>query len=173
MSDALLGTYSPEAVVLVLSNSEFVHTVSGFADGTFITVTRQTPASELYVGADLSAGRVKRRNKSSNIDVTLHQFSPSNTVLQAIQRADEEDNGNKYVFAMTLKDLSGQTLFSASQAFIAKVPDTTFATTAETRAWTISAVSLQSTVGGNTPMDEAAVSVLSVLGVDVDEKWKA
>ena len=72
--DSLLGTYSPASLDLVISVADEVHVVSGFADGTFINITRQTPASELYVGADLSTGRTKRRNKASTIDITLAQY---------------------------------------------------------------------------------------------------
>ena len=52
MSDILIGNYSPEAVVITLSKGAFVHQVTGFADGTFISATRMVPASEPYIGSD-------------------------------------------------------------------------------------------------------------------------
>jgi hypothetical protein len=93
-------------------------------------------------------------------------------VLQALQRADEEDDTDTWVFAITIKDNSGQTLFSSSQAFIATIPDTTLSSTAETRNWQIQAVSLSSNVGGNTRMDASTVAALSVLGEEVPERWR-
>lgn len=172
MADALLGNYSPESVVVVLSKGDFVHTIQGYADGTFINVSRITPASELYVGSDLSAGRVKRRNKASTITLTLHQFSVSNEVLQNLQRADEEDDTDTWVVAMTIKDNSGTTLFSSNQAFVATIPDTTLSSTTETRDWVLQAVSLASNVGSNTKFDAAEVAAIEALGGDVPERWR-
>lgn len=172
MADALLGNYSPESVVVVLSKGEFLHTVQGYADGTFLNVSRITPASELYVGSDLSAGRVKRRNKASTITLTLHQFSPSNAVLQALQRADEEDDSDRWVVAMTIKDNSGTTLFSSNQAFVATIPDTGLSSTTETRDWVFQAVSLSSNVGSNTRFDQAEVAAMEALGAEVPARWQ-
>jgi hypothetical protein len=172
MADALLGNYSPESVVVVLSKGDFLHTIQGYADGTFLNISRITPASELYVGSDLSAGRVKRRNKASTIALTLHQFSPSNSVLQALQRADEEDDSDRWVVAMTIKDNSGTTLFSSNQAFIATIPDTSLSSTTETRDWTFQAVSLNSNVGSNTRFDQAEVAAMEALGAEVPTRWQ-
>lgn len=46
MADMLIGNYSPEEVVVILSKGSFVHQVTGFADGTFINASRLVPASE-------------------------------------------------------------------------------------------------------------------------------
>lgn len=173
MADSLLGNYSPESMVIVLSKGDFVHTVTGFADGTFLNIARITPASELYVGADLSTGRVKRRNKASTITLTLMQHATSNAVMQALQRADEEDDvGNEWVFAITIKDLSGTGIWSSNQAFIATNPDTTFSTTTETRDWVIQAVSLSANIGSNTLFDSAEVQAMNALGAEVDTRWQ-
>lgn len=172
MADGILPSYSPEAVTVVLSKGDFVHVVSGFADGTFLNVSRITPASELYVGSDLTAMRVKRRNKAANITLTLHQGANSNNVLQALQRADEEDDGDEWVVALTVKDNSGTTLFSSNQAFVSTVPDTTLSSTTETRDWVISAVSLSYNVGGNAKFDASEVQAMEALGAEVPERWR-
>lgn len=172
MSDSLLGSYSPESMVIVLSKGDFVHTIQGYADGTFLDITRITPASELYVGSDLAAGRVKRRNKASTITITLMQHSVSNAVLQALQRADEEDDRNEWVFSITIRDLSGTGVWSSNQAFIATNPDTPFSNTTETRDWTISAVSLSANIGANTLFDASEVAAMAALGQQVDARWQ-
>lgn len=173
MSDSLLGSYSPESMVIVLSKGDFVHTIQGLADGTFLTFARMTAASELYVGADLSTGRVRRRNKATDITLTLHQYSVSNAVLQALQRADEEDDtGRKWVFSITIKDLSGTSVWSSNQAFIATVPDAPFSTTTETRDWVISAVSLDANIGANTLFDAAEVAAMAALDTEVPTRWQ-
>lgn len=173
MSDSILGTYSPESMVVVISKGDFLHTISGFADGTFISFARRVPASDLYVGSDLSTGRVKRRNKATDITLTLHQFAASNAILQALQRADEEDDvGNTWVFSITVKDLSGTGVWSSNQAFIATVPDSPFSTTTETRDWVISAVSLSSNIGSNTLFNAAEVAAMNAVGSEVDQRWQ-
>jgi len=43
----ILASYSPEDVVVVLANGQFSHVINGFADGTFVGITREVPASTL------------------------------------------------------------------------------------------------------------------------------
>lgn len=172
MATEVLGTYTPEEVTVVISGEFGVHTVTGFADGTFINISRITPASELYVGSDLTAFRVKRRNKAANIGITLHQAAASNTVMQDIQAADEEDSGNTYVFSILVKDSSGMSRFFARQAFIATVPDVGFSSTAENRDWAIQAVSMVMNLGGNTKLSPADVAVIEAMGGEVEAAWR-
>lgn len=173
-SDVILGSYSPEEVTILITVADQTHIVSGLANGTFVNVTRQTPASSLVVGADLSAFRVKRRNKASTINITLHQASISNRVFQQMQIADEEDATDTYVFTITIKDNSGQSLYFANQAFIGTVADSSFSDseTGENRDWVIHAVNLQTMVGGNTKMDAASVAVVEALGGSVETAWQ-
>lgn len=108
-----------------------------------------------------------------NVTISLHQYSQSNTVLQALQRADEADDGNSYVAAMTIKDQSGQTMFFSSQTIIATTPDVTFSNTTEQRDWTFFMFNTDNTIGGNTPLDAAAVAAVESVGSTVDTRWKA
>ena len=173
MSDILIGNYSPEAVNVIISVGDFTHQVTGFVEGTFISATRMVPASEPYIGSDLSGGRVKRRNRSMNVTVSLHQYAQSNYVLQALQRADEGDDGNTYVAAMTIKDQSGQTMFFSSQTIIATTPDVTLSSTTEQRDWTFFMFNTDNYIGGNTPLDAAAVQAVEAVGGEVDPRWIA
>ena len=173
MPDILIGNYSPEAVNVIISVGDFTHQVTGFVEGTFISATRMVPASEPYIGSDLSGGRVKRRNRSMNVTVSLHQYAQSNYVLQALQRADEGDDGNTYVAAMTIKDQSGQTMFFSSQTIIATTPDVTLSSTTEQRDWTFFMFNTDNYIGGNTPLDAAAVQAVEAVGGEVDPRWQA
>ena len=173
MSDILIGNYSPEAVNVVISVGNFNHQVTGFVEGTFISASRMVPASEPYIGSDLSGGRVKRRNRSMNVTVSLHQYSQSNYVLQALQRADEGDDGNTYVASMTIKDNSGQTMFFSSQTIIATTPDVTLSSTTEQRDWTFFMFNTDNYIGGNTPLDAAAVQAVEAVNGTVDPRWIA
>jgi hypothetical protein len=46
MADILIGNYSPEAVNVVISVGNFVHQVTGFVEGSFLSATRMVVASE-------------------------------------------------------------------------------------------------------------------------------
>ena len=43
--DVVLGNYSPESVDIIISVGQLVHSITGYADGTFVNVSRITPAS--------------------------------------------------------------------------------------------------------------------------------
>ncbi len=172
MADQIIGNFLPEELTVILSKGDFTHRVTGFADGTFVSATRLVPASEPYIGADLTGGRVKRRNRSMNVTFTLHQYASSNTVLQELQIADEQDNGNEWVVNCTIKDNSGQTLFFSSQAIIATTPDVTFSTTTETRDWTIFMFGSDNYIGGNTQLSPSEVAAVEAVGGDVPARWQ-
>jgi len=121
----------------------------------------------------ITGGRVKRRNRSMNVTITLHQYSQSNAVLQALQRADEADDGNEWVVNAMIKDMSGQTMFSSSQTIIATTPDVTLSSTTEMRDWTLFMFNSDSLIGGNTPIDAASVAAIESTGGVVEDRWKA
>ena len=108
-----------------------------------------------------------------NVTISLHQYSQSNYVLQALQRADEADDGNSYVAAMTIQDKSGQTMFFSSQTIIATTPDVTLSSTTEQRDWTFFMFNTDNYIGGNTPLDAAAVQAVEAVGGTVEDRWKA
>lgn len=115
---------------------------------------------------------MKRRNRSMNVTITLHQYASSNTVLQALQTADENDSGNTWVVACTIKDNSGQTLFFSNQTIISSTPDVTLSSTTETRDWTLFMFGNDSAIGGNTQLSAAEVAAVEALGGEVDARWQ-
>lgn len=108
-----------------------------------------------------------------NVTVSLHQYSQSNYVLQALQRADEGDDGNTYVANMSIKDNSGQTMFFSSQTIIATTPDVTLSNTTEQRDWTFFMFNTDNYIGGNTPLDASAVQAVNAVDGTVDPRWIA
>lgn len=173
MSDILIGNYSPEGITVILSKGDFSHQVTGFVEGSFLSASRMVVASEPYIGSDLTGGRVKRRNRSMNVTISLHQYAQSNYVLQALQRADEETDNNDWVVNCTIKDAGGQTMFFSSQTIIATTPDVTFSSTTEQRDWTFFMFNTDNYIGGNTPLDAAAVQAVEAVGGTVEDRWKA
>lgn len=106
-----------------------------------------------------------------NVTISLHQFASSNTVLQQLQRADEEDSANSWVFAMTIKDNSGQTLFFSNQTIIATTPDVTLSSTTEMRDWTFFMFNTDNFIGGNSPLSAADVAAVNAAGGTVESRW--
>lgn len=167
----ILGSYSPEEVTIVLSNQFFSHIISGTADGSFVNVSRVIPHAQLYTGADASHARVVRGVKSADITITLHQASESNDVLSELLKRDEEARDNTWLFTLLIKDNSGRSIYSATQAFIGTVPDSDFNIDISERAWVIHAVNMETHIGGNANFTPDTAATLEGLGYEPDERW--
>lgn len=174
MSNQFIGNYSPDDFSIVLSKGDFVHKITGFADGTFISMERIIPTSEPYQGVgDNAMARTKRRVTSMNVTISLHQASPSNYVLQKLQDADAQDpQSNEWVFNCTIKDLSGQTVMSTANAIIMAPATAAYSTTIETRDWGIFMFGSNLQIGGNMPLSEQEVAAVEALGYEVEDRWK-
>lgn len=167
----ILGSYSPESVVVVISNNKFSHTVNGFIDGTFINITRVIPHATLYTGADASNVRVVRGVKNCDVTMTLHQSSESNDVLSQLLIMDEETRSGEDIFAITVKDLSGRTVASSSAVFIGTSPDIGFGTDVSERAWVLHAINMQVFEGGNGKFTTDGWATVNGLGHTPDDVW--
>lgn len=170
---ANLGNYSPEDVVVIISNDRFSHTISGFADGTFISYERGVDRATLYTGADLSAGRTLRRNKSGTVTLTLAQYAESNDILSKLADLDEESHNNDWLFSVTIKDLLGRSVFFAPQAFLGNDPTMDYGTEMGTREWTITVVNAQRHVGGSSKLSPDNEATLTSMDYTVEDKWKS
>ena len=169
----ILASYSPESVVIVLSNENFQHTISGYTDGTFLNIARVIPHATLYTGADGTNVRVTRSVTNVDITLTLHQGAESNDVLSALLRNDEESRNLDWLFSITIKDTSGRTVVSAPNAFIGTVPDIGFGTEQSDREWVLHAVGASVNIGGNGKLTADTYSTLvDDLDVEVDDYWR-
>lgn len=173
MSDNFIANYLPDDFTIILSKGNFVHRVTGFADGEFINMERITPSSTPYQGVgDNSFARVKRSKTAMNVTITLHQGSPSNTLFQQLQIADANAKDNTYVFNCTMKDLSGQTVASSNSAVIVAPANATFSSEFGTREWQIYLFGSDIFIGGNTPLAPSEVTAMEALGAEVDARWR-
>lgn len=142
-TNPLVKTYDPKMV----SVSWGALTFSGYADGTFINATRSGEAFTKRKGA---GGDVERTNKNAfdyTIELTLLQTSSTNTALSAALAADQL--GNVGVLPFIIKDLLGQTLLTAPQAWIAQDPAIEEGDETTNRTWTFHTGPAASVVGGN------------------------
>lgn len=173
-AESLLGSYAPEDLVITLGlKGGGVHQISGYGDGTFVTVSRTMPSSTLYTGADNTGGRLVRKNRAASVTLSLSQFSESNDVLSALLVLDEQDSSptGGGIFSIFIKDLNGRSLYHADQAFIGQQPDSMFGTEVSTRDWVLSAVRLNQTIAGNALISPDTVADLATLGVVSEARW--
>lgn len=136
-------TYDPKLVSCIVGGK----IMSGFSDGTFITITRNEQAFNLKVGVDGEGTRAKSNNKSGKIEIELMQSSSSNDDLSAFAAADELSNTGAVPFF--LKDNSGRTIATALTAWVQKYPDQPYAKEVSTRKWTLETDDIEIFIGGN------------------------
>ena len=172
-NESIISNYAPDEFTIILSKGDFLHKVVGFADGTFVSMNRIVPTSTPYQGVGSSSfGRVKRRVTAMDVTITLHQGSPSNTVLQQLQIADANTAGNEWTFNCLIKDASGQTVASSSTAIIAAPANADFSSEFGTRDWSIYLYGSDLFIGGNTPLAPDEVAAVDALGGFTEDKWK-
>lgn len=138
-----LHTYDPKKVQVLLGGVP----IGGFADGTFVTLSRSNDAFTKHSGADGDLTRVKQNDRSGECAITLSQSSASNDYLSGVAIADELTNDG--VLPLLIKDLSGNSLFASGFAWIRKVPDSSFGKDIENREWMLDVADLAFFVGGN------------------------
>lgn len=138
-----MKTYDPAQVVVTLGP----YLLSGFAEGTFIKVSRDEDAFSKKTGVDGETARARNKNRAGSVEVTLLQSSQSNDTLSQIAQADEV--GGQGVYPLMIKDLLGTTLVSAPFAWVKKLADVEDGKEIVDRAWTLDCASpIAINVGG-------------------------
>lgn len=140
---SLFTNYDPARVVFTFSGI----LVQGFMEGTFISVERAEDAFTPSVGAAGDVTRVRNRNRTGSITVTLQAASPSNDQLSTIARIDELFGQG--VKPSMVKDLNGTTLIQASNSWIRKIPQWQAAKDASGVEWVFDCAELNMHVGGS------------------------
>lgn len=123
-------TYSPGDVALSIGGN----LMSGYADGTFVTVEREVDGMTKVVGADGEVSRTRSANKSGSLTLTLKQTSDSNRILGAYLAADEEDGSG--VIDVLCSDNLGNKVFAA-EGWIRKVPNIELSSEQTNREWAL------------------------------------
>lgn len=136
-------TYDPKMVIVTFGTLSF----AGYADGTFIRVSRSGDAFGKRKGAGGDVERINRNQGDFEVSITLLQTSSTNQELSAILAADQVTNAG--VFPLTIEDTLGHTLFFAPQAWIRKDPDWEDGDDLNNREWIFDTGIATNTVGGN------------------------
>lgn len=136
-------TYSAEAVEVIVGG----FSMSGLADGTFVSIERDEQAYNKITGADGTVSRSRTGNRSGTITLTLQQTSPSNDVLSGLMIADEATDAG--VVPCLIKDTSGRTLHYVSAAWVQQMPTQEFGKEISEREWVLDCARIDAFVGGN------------------------
>lgn len=137
----MAADYAPDKIDLIIGG----HRVSGFAAGTFVSVSYRTDSDSLTVGADGLSAYARSLDRSATITITLMPNAASNDVLTSFWSAQ----GSGIVYPLAIADRNGRTVGAGAGARISKLPDVSFADAVESRTWTILVDRLSMFVGGS------------------------
>ena len=121
--------------------------LSGFADGTFISISKDKVPFSMSESADGVSARLYNRSQTYTVTLTFHCGSPSNEVLTKLWLLDESTQRGR--FPLFIKDLSGSDLFFSTSAWIEGIPTVVKSTTMDTRTWVLRATQSALNVGSN------------------------
>jgi len=137
-------TYAPDLVILSVNGVP----ITGYADGTFISVAPATDRFTKVVGADREVARSKSNDNTHEVTITLLSTSLSNDYLSTLLNADKLANAGK--FTLQIKDLGGTTLMFWQSAWIRTPPTVEYSKEITERAWVIDTGQIDiETIGGN------------------------
>lgn len=141
----ILKNYDPNQVVVLIGAIP----VSGFADGAFVNVEKNSDAFTLVVGSGGEGCRTRNRDESGTVTLTLMQSSEVNALLSAAHELDKSLPAGAGALPLMIKDLTGTTLVAAELAWIRKVSNVEFGKEAGSREWVLESSDLRVFAGGN------------------------
>lgn len=139
-----INTYSPSDVIVSLAG---LHTVTGFADGTFVEIRKLGKPFETQRAMDGEISRIYHEDKGFEVRITLMQSSSSNNILSMLYNVDKATRIGK--FPMVIKDGRGSTAFVSLTSWIEEIPDVKFASALSTYTWTFGCADATISIGGN------------------------
>ena len=116
MSDGVV-TYNPKMLVIVYGSRE----VDGFAEDDMVTIKPLGEGTQIYSGADGSVGRSMDQNQTYEVTIALATTSKTNDYFSNVYNLDRSTG--RGILPLTIKDLSGTTVFQANQAWITNFPE--------------------------------------------------
>lgn len=138
-----LANYSPEDVNCLA----FGIPLNGFADGTFISISKDKVAYGSTETADGQVARLYTNSQTYTISLTFHRGSTSNDILTKLWQLDELSQVGK--FPLFIKDLSGTDLFFSTNTWIEGVPNMVQSTNFDTRTWILKSSQAVINIGSN------------------------
>ncbi|HPQ71523.1 MAG TPA: hypothetical protein PKW95_20525 [bacterium] len=126
-------SYDPNEVTLTIDGQP----VSGFAEGSFVTVKRDAETWKAKAGIDGQVTRSLSHSELGKVTFTLTQFADFNVDMQNLFIDDKK---KKKPIDVEVK--YGKSVWSGT-GWIDKLPDVQFGNDAGTRAWSVSVANLK------------------------------
>lgn len=139
-----LFNYCPESVNCLIAG--FIP-ITGFVDGTFISVDKdEMPYSSVRM-PDGTIARKYNNSQTYTITITLHNGAETNNLLTKMWQVDEITQRGK--FPLLIKDQSGSDLLFSTESWIEGIPSLTKSNAIDSRVWVIKSAFATINVGGN------------------------
>lgn len=137
-------TYDPKKVQVIFGS----RALTGFSDDSIISINPHGEGMQLYVGADGEVGRSIDPDHTFEVTISLATSSKSNTYLSNVYNLDRSTG--KGMQPLLIKDLSGDTMFYAKEAWVSNFPEAGRGRTIDTQEWTIQTGQVENPIiGGN------------------------
>jgi hypothetical protein len=124
-----MRTYDPKQVIVSFGGVQLV----GYAKGEFTASEMNEDAYTVEVGSGGNVTRVRSRNVTGTVTITLLRESPSNTYLQTKRELDKKFNLG--TGTLQILNINGDELALAPVAWIKKDPKQVNSDTASPREW--------------------------------------
>lgn len=121
--------YNPKEVTLTVAGN----IITGFADGSFVSIERNEDSWTLQVGTDGEGTRSKSNNKSGRVTFQLMQSSASNDILSGLFVLDEATSGGAVPVMVKYKN----SVFIAETAWITRPASVEYGREAGPREWVL------------------------------------
>lgn len=121
--------------------------LNGFAEGTFITVSKDKVPFGTTETADGMNARLYTSSQTYTIQLTFHRGSTSNDILTKLWQLDELTQRAK--FPLFIKDLSGTDLFFSTNTWIESPSSMVQSTTFDYRTWILRSSQAGINIGSN------------------------
>ncbi len=115
---------------------------AGRADGEFISTEYSAETFSKKVGADGEVTRSKSNDRSATIKLKVMQTSAAHATLMQLHALSLASVNGSDVGAFELRDLNGNMIERADEAWIEKPPPSAFGKEAVEREWTLACASL-------------------------------
>lgn len=132
MAEATINDYDPMKVSVLVNYVP----VTGFADGTFVSVNRNNPTWNTVSGASGEVVRSKSNDKTGTIEITLMQSSAFNSTMKGLMLADETSNAGKFTIQV-IDNNTGKEIIGATEGWINQPPQIEYGKEQSERQWTI------------------------------------
>lgn len=128
---ATLKTYSPERVVTSWGGVQ----LTGFAEGTAITMRRNTDNTAQGVGMQGDVGITKTANRTGQVEMIFMQTAEANRILSAIQAAQDLEDSDVIRANIVVTDDSGGMLCVAQNCHIMTPPEVSLGDDQSPKTW--------------------------------------